>query len=151
MRQGALVESPVPLILLIDDRLIERDVLREILIEARYGVIAESEPTRVTALVKSQSFDLIISDLSMTGRNGIELVQNLHQARPDVPILVMTDSATIENALEALKEGAFDCLKKPFLKDEFLLAVGRVIRNSMLARENLGLREQIQRNKDSQS
>jgi len=141
----------VPLILLVDDRLIERDVLREILIEARYEVIAESESPRVTALVKSGEFDLIISDLSMAGRNGIELVQSFHRSRPEVPILIMTDSATIENALEAMKVGAFDCLKKPFLKDEFLLAVSRVIRNSRLARENIGLREHIQRDKDSLS
>jgi|SRR6516162_8954245 len=141
----------MPTILLVDDRLIENEVLREILTEAGHKVTSEANLGRVVALVDSSLFDLVISDLSMTGQNGVELVQNLHRANPALPILVMTDSATIENALVALREGAFDCLKKPFLKDEFLLAVDRVIRNSKLARENIGLREEIRRDKNTRS
>jgi len=141
----------MPAILLVDDRLIENEVLREILTEAGHKVTSEANLGRVVALVDSSLFDLVISDLSMTGQNGVELVQNLHRANPALPILVMTDSATIENALVALREGAFDCLKKPFLKDEFLLAVDRVIRNSKLARENIGLREEIRRDKNTRS
>jgi DNA-binding NtrC family response regulator len=138
-------------ILLVDDRFIENDVLREILVEAGHDVVSEADPARVLSLVNSIPFDLVISDLSMTGQHGVELVQNLHRANPALPILIMTDSATIENAIVVLRQGAFDCLKKPFLKDEFLLAVDRVIRNSKLARENIGLREEIQRDKDTRS
>jgi len=141
----------MPAILLVDDRLIENEVLREILTEAGHKVTSEANLGRVVALVDSSLFDLVISDLSMTGQNGVELVQNLHRANPALPILVMTDSATIENALVALREGAFDCLKKPFLKDEFLLAVDRVIPNSKLALENIGLREEIRRDKNTRS
>ena len=141
----------MPVVLLIDDRLIENEVLHEILAEAGHDVTCEAEPRNVTALVTSQPFDLVISDLSMNGQTGIEIVQNLHRFRPALPILVMTDSATIENAVVALREGAFDCLKKPFLKDEFLLAIDRVLRNSKLARENIGLREEILRDKEARS
>ena len=138
----------MPAILLIDDRLIENEVLREILTEAGHEVTSETESERLTLLVRSHDLDLVISDLSMTGQTGVELVQNLHRLQPALPILIMTDSATIENAVVALRQGAFDCLKKPFLKDELLLAVDRVIRNSKLARENIGLREEIQRDKE---
>ena len=140
----------VDAILLVDDRLIENDVLQEILAESGYEVMAETEPRRVIPLVGSRSFDLVILDLSMAGQNGVELVHSLHRVQPSLPILIMTDSATIENAVVALREGAFDCLKKPFMKEEFLLAVDRVIRNSALARENVGLRERIQREKNPQ-
>jgi DNA-binding NtrC family response regulator len=137
-------------ILLVDDRLIENEVLQEILVESGYEVIAEVEPGRVISLVRLRSFDLVILDLSMSGQNGVELVHRLHRIQPTLPILIMTDSTTIENAVVALREGAFDCLKKPFMKEEFLLAVDRVIRNSALARENVGLRERIQREKNPQ-
>ena len=140
----------VDAILLVDDRLIENDVLQEILAESGYEVMAETEPRRVIPLVGSRSFDLVILDLSMAGQNGVELVHSLQRVQPSLPILIMTDSATIENAVVALREGAFDCLKKPFMKEEFLLAVDRVIRNSALARENVGLRERIQREKNPQ-
>src|SRR5262249_10911764 len=132
-------ERDMPEILLIDDRLIENEVLREILTEAGHEVTSETESDRLTLLVRAHDFDLVISDLSMTGQTAVELVQNLHHLQPALPILIMTDSATIETAVEALRHGAFDCLKKPFLKNEFLLAVDRVIRNSKLARENIGL------------
>src|SRR5215813_6137674 len=111
----------MPAILLVDDRLIENEVLQEILVESGYEVHAEIEPGRVISLVRLRSFDLVILDLSMAGQNGVELVHSLHRARPNLPILIMTDSATIENAVVALREGAFDCLKKPFMKEEFLL------------------------------
>jgi len=137
-------------ILLVDDRLIENEVLQEILVESGYEVIAEAEPGRVISLVRLRSFDLVILDLSMSGQNGVELVHRLHRVQPTLPILIMTDSTTIENAVVALREGAFDCIKKPFMKEEFLLAVDRVIRNSALARENVGLRERIQREKNPQ-
>lgn len=138
-------------ILLVDDQPIENAVLKDILLKAGYEVTAELNPERAISLVQGSTFDLVISDLSMAGKSGIELVQNLHRIQPGLAILVMTDSGTIENAVIALKEGAFDCLKKPFLKDEFLLSVHRTIRNSTLARENTALREKMQGNEGSQS
>jgi len=139
------------LILLVDDRPIESEVLQEILVDSGYAVIAESEPRRVLALMPSHRFDLVILDLSTTGQNGVELVQDLHQVLPALPILIMTDSTSIEDAVVALRQGAFDCVKKPFMKEEFLLAVDRVMRNSALARENKGLREIMRRESESQA
>jgi DNA-binding NtrC family response regulator len=85
-------------ILLIDDRLIENAVLREILAEAGHEVTSETESDRLMHLVGSHDFDLAISDLSMTGQTGVELVQNLHRLQPALPILIMTDSATIKRS-----------------------------------------------------
>ena len=75
--------------------------------------------------------------------DGMSILKNLHESRPDIPVIIMTGYSTVDNAVEAMKSGAFDYLAKPFSADELLLAVEKAISNKQLKEENVFLRKQL--------
>ncbi len=87
----------------------------------------------------SEPFDVVITDLKLPGLNGLDLVRELHAARPRVPIVLITAHGTSETAIEAMKAGAFDYLLKPFEMDEFLGVTAHAIEASRLMSERVGL------------
>lgn len=90
----------------------------------------------------NQSFDLMLTDLRMSGMDGMELLSKAHKAYPDMPIVMLTAFGTVNTAVEALKLGAFDYLSKPFKIDEFMdvikraLDYGQTIKNSATQQDN---------------
>jgi DNA-binding NtrC family response regulator len=96
------------------------------------------------ALLESQRPDVLLTDLKMPGIEGLELMRRAHAIDPELPVIVITAFASIESAVGAVKDGAFDYLPKPFSHDQLRVAIDRALRQRALALENRNLRQQLQ-------
>ncbi|HIJ57419.1 MAG TPA: FAD-dependent oxidoreductase [Deltaproteobacteria bacterium] len=107
-------------ILVVDDELIVRDSLKEILDEEGYTVeMAESGPAALEALSR-QPYQLMLLDIKMPGMDGVEVLQKAKEMNPDLSVVMMTAYATVETAVEAMKIGALEYLIKPFETDALI-------------------------------
>jgi DNA-binding NtrC family response regulator len=87
--------------------------------------------------------DLVIADVNLPVRDGFELLRHVRQSQGDVPVILITSYGTIENAVEAIRLGAFDYLTKPILSDELKLSIDRALSQRRLAVENKNLKQQL--------
>ena len=114
--------------LIADDEKDFRDLLRTILNKKGYKVNEATDGNEALDLIESESFDVIITDLKMPGADGFDVLQKSIEQNPDTQVIIITGYATLESALKAIKEGAYDYIKKPFSFDE----IDVVIRNAVL-------------------
>ncbi|HEX4545633.1 MAG TPA: sigma-54 dependent transcriptional regulator [Candidatus Acidoferrum sp.] len=98
---------------------------------------------RAVELLRTESFDLILSDVVMPGRSGLELLEDLKNAGIRTPIILISGQANIEMAVKATKLGALDFLEKPLSTDKLLLTVENALRLSRLENENRELRHRL--------
>ncbi|MGH7331550.1 MAG: sigma-54-dependent transcriptional regulator, partial [Candidatus Rokuibacteriota bacterium] len=115
-----------------------------ILRRAGYRCLSATDPERAVALLESERPDLLLTDLKMPGMDGIELLRRARDIDSTLPVIVITAFATIESAVAAIKEGAFDYLPKNFSIDQLQVAVERALRQRRLQVENRNLRGQLQ-------
>jgi len=130
-------------ILLIDDDESIRKVIGYMLEEAGYP--AETAATAAEGLqaFRSQRPDLVLTDIKMPRKSGIELLSELKSIDPSVPVIILTAFGTVETAVEAMKRGAADYLTKPISRDELLMTVAKILKMSRLERENESLRDTL--------
>ena len=114
-------------ILVVDDDKPQRDILSEILTDAGYDVTPAASGEAAMKFAKERSFDLALTDLKMTGMDGIELLQHLLALDSSIIVILLTAHGTIESAKEALRRGAFDYLQKPFDRDQLLHTIKRAL------------------------
>ena len=88
--------------------------------------------------------DLVITDLKMPGLDGMEVLRRTKEDHPDIMVMMFTGFGTIEDAVEAMKEGAFDFITKPFSPDHLLIAVERALHQKRLELENRSLQDQLE-------
>ncbi len=93
--------------------------------------------------------DLVITDLMMPDIDGMGILRHVSRHHPEVPVVLITAFATVETAINAIREGAYDYLPKPFSKDQLLVVVERALAHRRLASENRRLREEIQRGEET--
>ena len=94
-------------------------------------------------LIKKNNYDLILTDLQMPETTGLELLEFVNKNNIDVPVIIMTAFASIENAVEAMKKGAEDYLTKPVKLNELSIKIEKVVRNKSLEKENKRLKKKI--------
>jgi DNA-binding NtrC family response regulator len=111
---------------------------------AGHQCVTTTAAQEALALLESNRPDVLLTDLKMPGIEGLELLRQAHQIDPDLPVIVVTAFASIESAVGAVKEGAFDYLPKPFTAEQLRVAVDRALRQRELQRENRNLRQQLQ-------
>ena len=133
-----------PRTLIVDDEPDMVDNCARILRRAGHRCLTATDPHRAAALLESERPDLLLTDLKMPGLDGLALLRRAHELDPALPVIVITAFATIESAVAAIKEGAFDYLPKNFSVDQLTLVVERALRQRRLALENRNLREQLQ-------
>jgi DNA-binding NtrC family response regulator len=92
-----------------------------------YQVTTASDGDRAISLVASQPFDLVITDLKMPGADGFEVLRAVKARAPGTEVIMMTAYATVQDAVEAMKQGAYDYLQKPFDPDDASLVVARAL------------------------
>jgi len=130
-------------ILIVDD---EPDMLKllEVIITDKtdYNVTTTSNPLEVPGLIAGGDFDLVITDLRMPEKDGMEIIEEAQTSGLEIPFVVITAYGTIESAVEAMKNGAFDYITKPFRKEHILLTIERVMRYRRLQKENIRLRKE---------
>jgi DNA-binding NtrC family response regulator len=133
-----------PRILIVDDEPDMVENCARILRRAGHRCLTATDPLRAAALLESERPDLMLTDLKMPGMDGMELMRRAHKIDPALPVVVITAFATIESAVAAVKEGAFDYLPKNFSVDQLNVSVERALRARSLQVENRNLREQLQ-------
>ena len=116
----------MPAILVVDDELSMREFLKILLEKEGYEVSTASEAASAIDLIKAQSFDLVISDIKMPGMGGLTLLEKIKEVNNSLPVIMITAFASPENAVIAMRSGAFDYITKPFKVDEIL----RIIRSA---------------------
>jgi len=102
-----------------------------------------TDPKQALEQIRKQAPDILITDLRMPGMDGVTLLRETRSASPSTDVIVMTAYASLETALETMREGAYDYIIKPFKTDELLMLVGRIEEKRRLVDENEGLRSYI--------
>jgi len=131
-------------ILVVDDEEPQRRVLAGFLRKAGYDVEAVGSPDEALAVVAARTVDLVLTDLRMPGKTGIELLEAVRGLNPEIPVVVMTAYGTVASAVDAMKRGAADYLGKPVDLDELEVLVARTLERRALVSENKALRAQVE-------
>ncbi len=121
-------------ILVIDDEEVICSLLTDVLTEAGHKVVAVASAEEALEKVKDTAFEVVITDLMMPGINGIEILRKVKKVNSDISVIIITGYATVETAVEAMKEGAYDYLSKPFNLAEIKITVDRAVERQTLIR-----------------
>ena len=131
-------------ILVIDDEEIMREILQTLLEREGYSVRLATNGSDGLDLARSLPFDAVIVDVMMPGIDGLQVLQELHKQDEELPVIMITAYASMENAIAAMKKGAFDYITKPFKNDEVLVVLRNAIERRQLVAENVFLKQNLQ-------
>ncbi len=131
-------------ILVVDDERAIQDTLAWCLRTDAHEVRTAGDGDEAMAIMASQSFDLIISDIIMPGLSGVDLLRKARALQPRTPVVLITAFATVETAVEALREGASDYVIKPFKFDDLRLRVQRLLEHRAAFQESVLVRRPIE-------
>jgi DNA-binding NtrC family response regulator len=132
-----------PRILVVDDERHQRDIIKVILEGEGYDTSAAGNARQALDEARTGAFDVVLTDLKMPDKSGIELLTDLQKVQPGVCVVLMTAHGSIDSAVDAMRRGAFDYLTKPLERDDILLTVRRAVERTRLLRENRLLQEQL--------
>jgi two-component system response regulator HydG len=133
-------------ILVVEDDASHRIMLRTLLTGWNYQVTEAGDGAEAVQMVQVGPFDLILMDIRMLKVSGLEALHQIKAINPAIPVIIMTAYASVETALAALKNGAYDYLTKPLDFDELRLTMERAMEHNLLRQEN----RQLRRNLDNQ-
>ena len=108
------------LILVVDDRLEDRETFKDILVSKGYKVTTARDGYEAIELVKKGSFDIIFIDVKMPGIDGVKTFEEVHKIRPDIPVIMVTGYSAEELVKDAIDKGAYACVCKPLDMDKVL-------------------------------
>ena len=137
------MKNPEGTILVVDDDTVARDLLVEALRKEGYEVEGAADGAEAIERGRQKRFDLVLTDFRMGAVDGIAVLRDFKQSSPDTSIVLLTAFGSMESAIEAIKQGAYDYLAKPFKKEEIKLVVQRSLEHSRLVRENARFREEL--------
>jgi len=133
------VPNPKGHVLAVDDEPVVLESLRRILVLDGFSVDTVESGPEALGLVQRNDYDLVFTDLKMPGMNGVEVVKGVKHLRPDADVAVITGYATIESAVETMRDGAVDYVQKPFTPEELTTFARRLLlkRQARLAAQRL--------------
>jgi len=131
-------------ILVIDDEEIMREILETLLTREGYHVRLASTASEGLDLARAMPFDAAIVDVMLPGMDGISALDELKKIDDDLPVMMITAFASVENAIAAMKRGAYDYITKPFKNDEVLVVLRNALAQRRLVAENKALRQNLQ-------
>ena len=132
-------------LLIVDDEAVIRDGLKRILERESYMVETCSSGYSALEIMQLREFDLIISDLKMPGMSGIEVLKSVRTLQPHIPVILITGYASIDTAVEAMKNGAADYVSKPFAPDLLLDKVRSALQQRSTPLDEICLKEDVSR------
>lgn len=138
----------MPNILVVDDKDSMRSMLVETLNEEGYRVDSAPSGRKALDLVHNKSYDLVLTDLRMPDISGLEVLSEIKDSYKETSVILMTAYGTIEDAVSAMKMGAYDFITKPFDTDHLCVLVNRALENRRMIAENVLLREELFGNDD---
>ncbi len=130
-------------ILIVDDELIMRESLAGWLVRDGHHVETVASGEKALAAIGATRFDILLVDIMMEGMNGLEVLRRIKETDPDTAVVMITAYGSIPSAIEAMKNGAYDYLLKPFDPNELGVIIEKIIEHQAQARENLFLREEV--------
>jgi DNA-binding NtrC family response regulator len=130
-------------LLIVDDERAIRDACREVAQSLGFNTFTADSAEHAYRLLESQGIDAVLLDLRLPGAGGLEALNQIKSRRPDAVIVVVTGYGTVQSAVQAMKNGAYDYVTKPFSLDELKLLLERVVSHLKLKTENRVLREKI--------
>ena len=130
-------------ILIVDDEESVRDSLYNWFIEDGYRVECAENANRALSMLESDSFDIILADIKMPGMDGLEMLRRIKLLKSDSIVIVMTAFATVDTAVQALKDGAFDYVTKPFDPDDLSHLIRNATKQISLTEENENLKKKV--------
>ena len=132
-----------PKILVVDDEDIVRESLRDWLDSAGYDVDVAESGEEALRIIKKNKIKIMLADLVMPGMNGIELMKEAQKIVPGISAVIITAHATIQTAITAIREGAFNYIEKPVCPEKVELLIEKLVERQNLIEENISLRKQI--------
>jgi DNA-binding NtrC family response regulator len=135
-------------ILLIDDEKSIRNVLKDILQHEGYRIEEAADGEQGLQKLATQPFDLVLCDIKMPKMDGLEVLQQIMQLQPDVPVIMISGHGTIETAVDAVKKGAFDFIAKPPDLNRLLITIRNALDKNTLVKETRVLKKKVQRVQD---
>ena len=133
-----------PKILVVDDEDIVRESLRDWLDGVGYKVDIAESADKALRIIKQKKIKIMIADLIMPGMNGIELMKKAREIVPTISTVIITAHGTIQTAITAIREGAYDYVEKPFCPEKVELLIKNLVEHQDLVEENISLRRKIE-------
>src|SRR5256885_17058487 len=121
-----------------------RESLERTLTREGYRVVPASDGRAARGRVQAGGVDLIVTDLRMPGLTGLELLRAAKAIRPDVDVILLTAFGTVEEAVKAMKDGAYDFLTKPFRREQLLKLISKALERRDLIEQNRALKKQLE-------
>ncbi len=121
-----------------------RESLERTLTREGYHVVLASDGRAALERVQTGDFDVIVTDLKMPGLTGLELLRAAKAIAPDVDVILLTAFGTVEEAVKAMKDGAYDFLTKPFRREQLLKLVSKALERRALIQQNRALQQQLE-------
>lgn len=131
-------------VLIVDDEKLMRISLESQLKKEGYHVRSVDNALEGLKMVKSEDFDVVVTDLRLPGMNGMELLKEIKKYNQEIVVVIMTAFGTLESAVSAIKDGAYDYIAKPFSTDELIIKLQRALHYKNTAAEINRLRGEIQ-------
>ena len=130
-------------LMIVDDERSIREVCREVAQSLGFNTCVADSAEHGYRMLESQSIDVVLLDLKLPGAGGLEALRQIRERRPDAVIVVVTGYGTVQSAVQAMKNGAYDYVTKPFSMEELRLLLERVAGHLKLKTENRILREKV--------
>src|SRR5574340_478302 len=131
-------------ILIVDDERVALKNLEHVMKKEGYEVTATQICQNAVNLLEDTAFDVVLTDLKMEKVDGFQVLKRCREAHPDTEVIMITGFATLESAVDAMKQGAFYYIAKPFKLDEVRKVVAEAVHKVALKKENRHLREQLE-------
>jgi two-component system NtrC family response regulator len=129
-------------ILVVEDEVRMQRIL-EVNLRDKYNVLLASNGEEALHIVKGNDVNLILTDMKMPGKDGLSLLHDVKEFAPDIPVILITAYGTIESAVQAMKEGAYDYILKPLKMDEIEVVIEKALVHAQLIYENRYLKEEL--------
>ncbi|HEY1462488.1 MAG TPA: sigma-54 dependent transcriptional regulator [Terriglobales bacterium] len=130
-------------LLIVDDERAIREVCRDVAQSMGFNTYVADSAEHAYRMLEPQGVDVVLLDLKLPGAGGLEALHQIHERRPDAVVIVVTGYGTVHSAVQAMKNGAYDYVTKPFSMDELRLLLDRVSGHLKLKTENRVLREKV--------
>ena len=141
------LDRPAATLLLVDDEASNLESLERIFLKEGLDVLRVGTGKEALDIIRKRRIDVVLTDLMMPGMSGVDLLKAVKQLSSETEVIVMTAYGSVENAVDAMREGAYDFITKPLKRAQVLAVVGKVIEKLSLVVENRTLRAQLEATK----
>lgn len=130
-------------VLVVEDEELMRAILRKLLEDENYRVLTADSAETALEIFTTEEIDITLTDIRMTGMDGLELLDQLKAIDSESLVIIMTAYSSVDSAIAALRKGAYDYVTKPFVNEDLLQTVRNALRQRELFRENRNLRREL--------